>query len=111
MQTEMGKIADAIAQAEDELTPLQIKLNELSGILTKLVVGICAIVFVVGIFQHGGMAFFQDMNQVLNTFMVAVSLALCTVINPLSVVVHMVPFALGLLTAFIVKRYGRTEIR
>ena len=46
-----------------------------------------------------------------NITMVAVSLALCTVINPLSVVVHMVPFALGLLTAFIVKRYGRTEIR
>jgi hypothetical protein len=46
-----------------------------------------------------------------NITMVAVSLALCTVINPLSVVVHMVPFALGLLTAVIVKRYGRTEIR
>ena len=37
--------------------------------------------------------------------------AVCTVINPLSVVVHMVPFALGLLTAFIVKHYGRTEVR
>lgn len=46
-----------------------------------------------------------------NIIMVTVSLALCTVINPMSVVVHMVPFALGLLTAFIVKRYGRTEIR
>jgi membrane associated rhomboid family serine protease len=46
-----------------------------------------------------------------NVTMVAVSMVLCTIINPLSVVVHMVPFALGLLTAFIVKRYGRTEIR
>lgn len=46
-----------------------------------------------------------------NITMVALSIALCTAINPLSVVVHMVPFALGLLTAFIVKRYGRTEVR
>ncbi|MBR3385753.1 MAG: HAD-IC family P-type ATPase, partial [Atopobiaceae bacterium] len=87
MDTEMGKIADAIAKAEDELTPLQIKLNELSGILTKLVIVICAIVFVVGIFQHGGMAFFQDMNQVLNTFMVAVSLAVAAIPEGLVAVV------------------------
>jgi len=87
MDTEMGKIADAIANASDELTPLQIKLNELSGVLTKLVVGICAIVFVVGIFQHGGMAFFKDMNQVLNTFMVAVSLAVAAIPEGLVAVV------------------------
>ena len=87
MDTEMGKIADAIAKAEDELTPLQIKLNELSGILTKLVIAISAIVFVVGIFQHGGMAFFQDMNQVLNTFMVAVSLAVAAIPEGLVAVV------------------------
>ena len=87
MQTEMGKIADAIAQAEDELTPLQIKLNELSGVLTKLVVGICAVVFLVGIFQHGGMAFFNDMNMVLDTFMVAVSLAVAAIPEGLVAVV------------------------
>lgn len=46
-----------------------------------------------------------------NVTMVAISMILCTVINPKSVVVHMMPFALGLLTAFIVKRYGRTEVR
>ena len=87
MQTEMGKIADAIAQAEDELTPLQIKLNELSGVLTKLVVGICAIVFLVGIFQHGGLAFFNDMSMVLDTFMVAVSLAVAAIPEGLVAVV------------------------
>ena len=87
MQTEMGKIADAIAQAEDELTPLQIKLNELSGVLTKLVVGICGIVFLVGIFQHGGLTFFNDMNMVLDTFMVAVSLAVAAIPEGLVAVV------------------------
>jgi len=87
METEMGKIADAIAQAKDELTPLQIKLNELSGTLTKLVIGICAVVFVVGIFQHGGMAFFSDMGRVLDTFMVAVSLAVAAIPEGLVAVV------------------------
>lgn len=87
METEMGKIADAIAQAEDELTPLQIKLNELSNVLTKLVVGICAIVFLVGMFQHGGLAFFNDMGEVLNTFMVAVSLAVAAIPEGLVAVV------------------------
>ena len=87
MDTEMGKIADAIAQAKDELTPLQVKLGELSATLTKLVVAICGVVFVVGIFQHGGLAFFNDMNQVLNTFMVAVSLAVAAIPEGLVAVV------------------------
>ncbi len=87
MKTEMGKIADAIAQAADELTPLQIKLNELSGVLTKLVVGICGIVFLVGMFRNGGLAFFNDMGLVLNTFMVAVSLAVAAIPEGLVAVV------------------------
>ncbi len=87
MDTEMGKIADAIAQAKDELTPLQVKLNELSGILTKLVIGICAVVFVVGVIQHGGLAFFSNLSEVLNTFMVAVSLAVAAIPEGLVAVV------------------------
>ncbi len=87
MDTEMGKIADAIAQAKDDLTPLQVKLNELSGILTKAVIGICAVVFLVGVIQHGGMAFFSNITEVLNTFMVAVSLAVAAIPEGLVAVV------------------------
>ena len=47
MDTEMGKIASALAQAKDEETPLQLKLNQLSKILTVLVLGICAVIFAV----------------------------------------------------------------
>ena len=49
MHTEMGKIASALAQAKDEETPLQLKLNQLSKILTVLVVGICVVIFAVGL--------------------------------------------------------------
>ena len=45
----MGKIADAIANAKEEETPLQIKLNQLSKILTIMVLGICVLVFGVNI--------------------------------------------------------------
>ncbi len=51
MDTEMGKIADALSMAEKEQTPLQKRMAELSAFLTKLVIGICIIVFAVGCIQ------------------------------------------------------------
>ena len=53
MNTEMGKIASALAQAKDEETPLQLKLNQLSKILTVLVIGICVVIFAVGLLRAG----------------------------------------------------------
>ena len=51
MDTEMGKIAGALSLAEKEQTPLQKRMAELSAFLTKLVIGICIIVFAVGCIQ------------------------------------------------------------
>ena len=51
MDTEMGKIAGALRLAEKEQTPLQRRMAELSKFLTKLVIGICAVVFAVGCIQ------------------------------------------------------------
>lgn len=68
MDTEMGKIASALAQAKDEETPLQLKLNQLSKILTVLVLGICAVIFAVGLMRSG-----FNGSSILNSFMVAVS--------------------------------------
>ena len=45
MDTEMGKIANAITLAEEGKTPLEIKLEQLSKILTKLVIGVCIFIF------------------------------------------------------------------
>ncbi len=45
MDTEMGKIANAITLAEEGKTPLEIKLEQLSKILTKLVIGVCVFIF------------------------------------------------------------------
>ncbi len=51
MNTEMGKIANALNLAAKEQTPLQKRMAELSAFLTKLVIGICVLVFAVGCIQ------------------------------------------------------------
>ena len=86
MDPEMGKIAGALAQAEDGQTPLQIKLSQLSKILTWLVLGICAVVFGVQLLRAGGL----DFELVLDSFMVAVSLAVAAIPEGLAAVVTVV---------------------
>ena len=86
MSTEMGKIADAISQAEEELTPLQIKLAQLSRILTKMVIGICIFIFVLGVFRAGHLS----MDVMIDTFMLAISLAVAAIPEGLVAVVTIV---------------------
>jgi ATPase, P-type (transporting), HAD superfamily, subfamily IC len=86
MDTEMGKIADALAKAEQSETPLQIKLNQLSKILTWLVVGICIFMFAFSLLKAGSFSG----KVVLDTFMVAVSLAVAAIPEGLATVVTIV---------------------
>ena len=86
MTTEMGKIAHAISQAEEELTPLQIKLAQLSKILTKMVIGICIFIFALGVIKAGHLS----MNVMINTFMLAISLAVAAIPEGLVAVVTIV---------------------
>ena len=86
MDTEMGKIADALQNAKEGDTPLQIKLNQLSKTLTWLVLGICVVVFGVQVIRAGSLSF----ELVLNSFMVAVSLAVAAIPEGLAAVVTVV---------------------
>ena len=81
METEMGKIADALSNAQEGETPLQIKLNQLSKTLTYLVIGICLAIFAVGLLRQ---------EPVLDSFMVAVSLAVAAIPEGLAAVVTIV---------------------
>ena len=87
MNTEMGKIADALASAKDEQTPLQRKLAQLSKILSFLVLGICAVIFAVDLLRS-----YPNITGtgVLDTFMVAVSLAVAAIPEGLAAVVTIV---------------------
>ena len=89
MKTEMGKIATALSEATEGLTPLQKKLNQLSKMLTWLVLGICVFMFAVNLIR---MAMDGDihLNGVLDTFMIAVSLAVAAIPEGLAAVVTIV---------------------
>ncbi len=89
MDTEMGKIADAISQAEDGQTPLQIALDKLSHTLTILVVAISLLVFATGFIKHGA-EMLGNFDLILSTFMVAVSLAVAAIPEGLVAVVTIV---------------------
>lgn len=89
MDTEMGKIAGALQTARDELTPLQIKLAQLSKILTMMVIAICIVIFAVGFLRHGS-EFIQEPKRIIDTFMVAVSLAVAAIPEGLVAVVTIV---------------------
>lgn len=85
MNTEMGKIADALTKAEDSETPLQKKLNQLSKVLTWLVLGICVVIFGVQLIKTG-----VNADTIVDTFMVAVSLAVAAIPEGLAAVVTVV---------------------
>ena len=86
MVTEMGKIAGVLAATEDEQTPLQRKLDELSLILSKLFLGICVFIFAFNLIKTGDF----HLPVILDTFMVAVSLAVAAIPEGLSTVVTLV---------------------
>lgn len=89
MDTEMGKIASALENAKDEATPLQIKLNQLSHVLTYLILGICDVIFAVDLVR---MAIVSSITVkgILETSMVAISLAVAAIPEGLAAVVTIV---------------------
>ena len=92
MDTEMGKIAGALAATADEQTPLQRKLDELGKLLSKVVLGICLFIFAFNLFMARGELgeAAQTLTVVLETFMVAVSLAVAAIPEGLATVVTVV---------------------
>ena len=92
MGTEMGKIAGALAATEEEETPLQRKLDELGTLLSKMVLGICVFIFAFNLFVARGELSVpgHTLSVILETFMVAVSLAVAAIPEGLATVVTVV---------------------
>lgn len=82
MYTEVGKIADMLANADETDTPLKQSLNQLSKVLTYLIVGIAAVTFLIGVFVRG--------EAPLNGLMVAVALAVAAIPEGLPAIVTIV---------------------
>ena len=86
METEMGRIAGALAAVREEQTPLQRKLEELGRLLSKVVLGICLFLFAFNLLMEGDF----HLRVVLDTFMTAVSLAVAAIPEGLATVVTVV---------------------
>ncbi|HBL06893.1 MAG TPA: ATPase, partial [Clostridium sp.] len=85
MNTEIGKIAKMLDEVENELTPLQKKLEQLGKVLGIAAIGICAIMFAVGLLQD---------RAVTDMFMISISLAVAAIPEGLAAIVTIV-LALG----------------
>lgn len=85
MQTEMGKIATILDEDNDDMTPLQLRMDELGRMLGKLCVGICILMLVIALFQG------RDLFDMLLT---AISLAVAAIPEGLAAIVAIV-LALG----------------
>ena len=79
--TEIGKIATSLSEVEEEVTPLQQRLNGLSKILALLILGVCVAVFAIGYFQG---------RDPLELLMIAISLAVAAIPEGLPAIVTIV---------------------
>lgn len=87
MNTELGKIAESLEKTKESITPLQLKLNKISGGLSVLVIMICAAIFGMNVWS----AYPQISGKLLlDTFMTAVSLAVAAIPEGLAAVVTIV---------------------
>lgn len=91
--TEVGKIADMLANADETDTPLKQNLNQLSKVLTYLVVGIAIVTFIVGVFVRG--------EEPVEGLMTSVALAVAAIPEGLPAIVTIV---LSMGTATLAKR-------
>ncbi|MDF2634730.1 MAG: Calcium-transporting ATPase 1 [Pelosinus sp.] len=94
METEIGKIATMIQTLEEDSTPLQKKLKEFGKLLGVLGIAICAVVFLVGIY-NGYRAGTLDFQLIQSMLMISISLAVAAIPEGLPTVVTIV-LALGM---------------
>jgi Ca2+-transporting ATPase len=81
MSTEIGKIAEMLQTTQDEPTPLQKRLDQLGKILAIAALGICGLIFLVGILYG---------RDIFDMFLTAVSLAVAAIPEGLPAIVTVV---------------------
>ncbi len=88
MNTEMGKIADMLAESGDELTPIQKKLNKTGKFISIAVIAIAVVIFVVSVLStiHIGVT----VDTVIDAFMTAVAIAVAAIPEGLTAVITII---------------------
>jgi len=85
MKTQIGKIATLIQETDEVQTPLQLRLKELGKYIGLITIAVCIIIFLIS---------YLSGNSLINSFMVAISLAVAAVPEGLPAVVT-IALALG----------------
>lgn len=81
MDTELGKIANSLMDKKSDLTPLQKKINEVSKILTYIVVAIIIIMMIIGLLKK---------NDFFDVLMLSISLAVAAIPEGLSSIITII---------------------
>lgn len=93
-KTEIGKIAQSVAATEDEITPIQKRLDEIGKMIGYIILIICAIVFVFIMFFAREFAEQPLLQRLIHSFIAAVALAVAAIPEGLPAVVT-ISLALG----------------
>ncbi|MCD6324848.1 cation-translocating P-type ATPase, partial [Candidatus Bathyarchaeota archaeon] len=91
MNTEFGRIAGMIQEAEEKTPPLKVKLNQFAKTLTKFIIIVCAVIFVLELIREPDALEFENMIEY---FMTVVALAVSAVPEGLPAIVT-IALALG----------------
>lgn len=82
MDNEVGKIAGMLMNEKQELTPLQVKLNEIGKMIGIMCIVICVVVF--------GMEYFSGLETLLEAFKTSIALAVAAIPEGLATIVTIV---------------------
>lgn len=85
METEVGRIAGYISEEEADVTPLQKKLDELGKYFTYIILGVCVVIFAVGLLEG---------RELLDMLLTSISLAVAAIPEGLPAIVTII-LALG----------------
>lgn len=81
MKTELGKIATSLIDKKSDITPLQKKINQISKILTYIVLGIIFVMMIIGLLMK---------NAFFDVLMLSISLAVAAIPEGLSSVITII---------------------
>ncbi len=93
MNTEFGKIAKMVQEAEEEETPLQKKLNRFASKIARVVIAVCIVIFMLEVFEVVMQRRFE-IDGFIQAFMSSIALAISAVPEGLPAIVT-VALALG----------------
>ena len=87
MNTEIGKIADMVQEAEEKLSPLQVKLKKFGKWLGIVTIGICLVVFGVSVLREYLITDLFERSFVAEMFLASVALAVAAIPEGLPAIV------------------------